>query len=93
MGAVVMAAAKAPSGLSLEQVASKLKFEVTDLDEGIYGLDSKVCVGWWWLGWVGLVLCGMGGGVVPSVIDGWVDGCLLPACRFLLLRMHHALPT
>ena len=34
--------AKAPSGLSLEQVSSKLKFEVTDLDEGVYGLDSKV---------------------------------------------------
>lgn len=33
---------KAPTGLTLDQVSSKLKFEVTDLDEGIYGLESKV---------------------------------------------------
>ena len=40
---VLMASSpKAPTGLSLEQVSSKLKFEVTDLDEGIYGLESKV---------------------------------------------------
>ncbi len=32
---------KAANGLTLDQVSSKLKFEVTDLDEGIYGLESK----------------------------------------------------
>lgn len=44
-GRVVMRE-RAPTGLTLDEVSSKLKFEVTDLDEGIYGLESKVRVMW-----------------------------------------------
>lgn len=53
--AIVMGAERAPTGLSLDDVSSKLKFEVTDLDEGIYGLDSKVRVAM--LGVVMLLSC------------------------------------
>lgn len=85
---VLMASSpKPPTGLSLEQVSSKLKFEVTDLDEGIYGLESKVRT---WAVWRWLVVMWVMDGCCrrPPITDAFLAS--MPVC---LTDLPHPLRT